>query len=186
MGEDKAWLELAGSTMIQRAIDTLKPVTSDISIIARGERYESLGLPLYHDTNIGVGPLEAIRTALANAAQRRVILLGCDLPLVKPALFEFLLDLSSDDYQAIVPVGPDGRLQTICAVYSKDALEAVTQLIADGGRMVRLLFKAIRMRRVEFDELKHLPGYEAFFENVNTTQDYRRVRNLTESGSLSD
>jgi molybdopterin-guanine dinucleotide biosynthesis protein A len=183
MGEDKAWLELGGRPMIQLAIDALKPITSDISIIATGKRYETLGLPIHRDRNTGVGPLEAIRTALANAARPRVILLGCDMPLVRPALFGFLLNLSNADCQAVVPAGPDGRLQTLCAVYSRGALDAVTELISGGGRMVRLLFDAISMRRVGFDELKHLAGYESFFENVNTREDYRRVKDLIEHGS---
>jgi molybdopterin-guanine dinucleotide biosynthesis protein A len=175
MGGDKAWLQLDGRPMIQRVIDTLTAVASPISIIANTGPYETLGLPVYRDANLGVGPLEAIRVALATARSQRVIVLACDLPLVRPSLFEFLLSLPGE-YQAIVPVGPDGHLETLCAVYSTKAVQTVSTLISEGRRMVRLLYERIETRRVEFEEFCSLAGSETFFENVNTPEDYERVR----------
>jgi molybdopterin-guanine dinucleotide biosynthesis protein A len=174
MGIDKAWLELGGQTMIERVIAALKPVTSSVAVIANNSEYGRLGLPVYSDAQVGIGPLEAIRTALANARAPRVVLAGCDLPFVTAELFSFLLDLKGD-YQAIVPVGADGRLEPLCAVYSTEALESVTRLIESGGRKVSLLFEQIRTRRVIFSELRHLPGAELFFENVNTQGEYLRA-----------
>jgi len=174
MGRDKAWLELDGQTMIERVIAAIKPVTTDVSVIANSPEYERLGLPVYSDTHIGIGPLEAIRTALVNASTPRVLLVGCDVPFVTSELFSFLLGLKGD-YQAIVPVGADERLEPMCAVYSTDSLPCVTRLIESGGRKVSLLFEQIRTRRVPFDEISHLPGAELFFENVNTQEEYSRA-----------
>ena len=174
MGRDKAWLELDGQTMIERVIAAIKPVTTGVSVIANSPEYERLGLPVYSDTHIGVGPLEAIRTALVNASTSRVLLVGCDVPFVTSELFFFLLGLKGD-YQAIVPVGADERLEPMCAVYSTDSLPCVTRLIESGGRKVSLLFEQIRTRRVAFDEISHLPGAELFFENVNTQEEYSRA-----------
>ncbi|MGA9769072.1 MAG: molybdenum cofactor guanylyltransferase [Blastocatellia bacterium] len=171
MGRDKAWLELDGQTMIERVIAAIKPVTTEVAVIANSPEYERLGLPVYPDTQIGIGPLEAIRTALAKASTPRVVLVGCDLPFVTAELFSFLLGLKGD-HQAIVPVGADERLEPLCAVYSTEALASVTRLIESGGRKVSLLFEQIRTRRVVFDEICHLPGAELFFENVNTHEQY--------------
>jgi molybdopterin-guanine dinucleotide biosynthesis protein A len=174
MGRDKAWLELDGQTMIERVITAIKPVTIDVSVIANSAEYKRLGLPVYADTHIGIGPLEAIRTALANASTSRVLLVGCDLPFVTAELFSFLLSLKGG-YQAVVPVGADDRLEPICAVYSTDALSEVARLIESGARKVSLLFERIRTRLVIFDEIRHLPGAELFFENVNTQEEYSRA-----------
>lgn len=171
MGKDKAWLELDGQTMIGRVIAALKPVSADLSVIANSPEYERLGLPVYSDTNIGIGPLEAIRTALANSNAPRVLLVGCDMPFVTAELFSFLLS-QKGDYRAIVPVGADGRLEPLCAVYSTDALPQVTRLIESGERKVSLLFEQIRTRRVAFAESGRLPGAELFFKNVNTPEEY--------------
>jgi molybdopterin-guanine dinucleotide biosynthesis protein A len=174
MGRDKAWLELDGQTMIERVITAIKAVTTDVSVIANSAEYKRLGLPVYADTHIGIGPLEAIRTALANASTSRVLLVGCDLPFVTAELFSFLLSLKGDD-QAIVPVGADDRLEPLCAVYSTNALSSVIRLIENDGRKVSLLFERIRTRLVTFDEIRHLPGAELFFENVNTQEEYSRA-----------
>src|ERR1044072_6174066 len=147
MGRDKAWLELDGQTMIERVITAIKAVTTDVSVIANSAEYKRLGLPVYADTHIGIGPLEAIRTALANASTRRVLLVGCDLPFVTAGLFSFLLSLQGDD-QAIHPVCADDTLESLCAVYSTNALSSVIRLIENDGRKVSLLFDQIRTRLV--------------------------------------
>ena len=174
MGRDKAWLELGGLTMIEHVIAAIRPVTSSVSVIANRPEYQRLGVPLYQDENFGVGPMEAIRVALANANAARVVLVGCDMPFVTPELFRLLLKLS-DTHQAVVPLDTTGRLEPLCAVYAVDALSTVTELIADGARKIRLLFDRISTRYVGFDQLCHLRGADLFFENINTEQEYRRA-----------
>ncbi len=177
MGRDKAWLKLGGRAMIERVIAALAPVASSLAIIANDDEYKRLGFPVFADTHIGVGPLEAIRTALANAATRRVVLVGCDMPFVTPELFRFLLGIEGD-YQAIVPVGPDDRLEPLCAVYSTEAIAPVTSLIQSGERKVSRLFNIIPTRMVAFDEIAQLRGALFFFQNINTPEEYARAVEL--------
>ena len=174
MRRDKAWLELGGRAMIEWVISALRPVTTSVSVIANKDEYARLGLPVFADTNTGIGPLEAIRTAMTNSRASRLVLVGCDLPFVTSELFAFLLSIAGD-YKAVVPVGRDGRLEPLCAVYSTGALEAVTHLIESGERKVDRLFECIPARKVAFTELSHLQGAELLFENVNTPEDYRRA-----------
>lgn len=174
MGRDKSWLELGGRPMIERVIAALGPVASRISIIANSGEYSRLGLPVFADVNIGIGPLEAIRVAMANSRAPRFALVGCDLPFVTSELFAFLLDLAGD-YQAVVPVGADGGLEPLCAIYSTEAIETVETMIESGERKPGLLFERIHSRRVAFSEISHLRGAALFFENVNSPADYRRV-----------
>lgn len=184
MGRDKAWLEIDGQTMIERVIAALSPVTTSVSVIANRREYERLGLPVFADENVGIGPLEAIRVALANTNAPRVVLAGCDMPFVTPELFRFLLGLSAT-HQAVVPVGADDRLEPLCAVYASEALAAVAELIASGARKVSLLFERISTRYVRVDELRHLRGADRFFENVNTVQEYTRaVERLNSMGKI--
>ena len=184
MGADKAWLDLAGQPMIKRVIAALEPVTSGIAIIANRPEYARLGFPVFADELSGVGPLEAIRTALANTLTSRVVLVGCDLPFVTPELLKFLLKMSVDE-NAVVPIGADGRLEPLCAIYSKKAEQVVHDLIVSGERKVSRLFDRVATRFVAFDEVRHLPGSHLFFENINTPEDYARALE-TLSGHASD
>jgi molybdopterin-guanine dinucleotide biosynthesis protein A len=177
MGTDKAWLEIGGRAMIEHVIAQLAPAASSIAIIANDQKYGQFGYPVFADANRGVGPLEAIRTALVNATTGRVILVGCDMPFVTRELFSFLLDVKGD-YRAIIPLSADDELQPLCAIYHRDALPVVASLIENGTRKVSVLFESIAARFVRFDELSHLQGAELFFQNINTPEDYARAVNL--------
>ncbi len=177
MGTDKAWLELGGQAMISRVIAALAPVTSSVAIIANDPAYERLGLPVFPDTNRGVGPLEAIRTALANASTPRVVLAACDLPFVTSEFFSFLLELEGS-HQAVVPLSREKRLEPLCGIYSRESLAQVTELIASGERKVSHLFDKVTARLVAFSEVSHLVGADRFFENVNTPEEFARATRL--------
>jgi molybdopterin-guanine dinucleotide biosynthesis protein A len=178
MGMDKAWLELDGRPIIEHVIAAVQPVTSRVAIIANQPEYQRLGYPLFADSQSGIGPLEALRTALYNTETAQVILVGCDLPFVKPELFRFLVE-AADEHQATVPVGPDGKLEPLCAVYQREALSVVSELISEGQRKIGLVFDRVATRVIAFEELAHLPGSDMFFANINTPEDYMRLRNLS-------
>lgn len=177
MHRDKALLELGDRTLIERVIAALRPVTSTVAIIANDPLYEKFGLPVFSDTHQGFGPLEAIRTALANTAAPRVALAGCDMPFVTSELFAFLID-QAERYDAVVPLDKERRLEPLCAVYSTGAMSAVCRLIETGDLKTARLFDMINARFVEFEEVRHLPHSELFFENINTPQDYDRAIRL--------
>ncbi|HYP28426.1 MAG TPA: molybdenum cofactor guanylyltransferase [Blastocatellia bacterium] len=180
MGRDKAWLPIGGRPMIERAIDALRAVSESVSIIANGDEYLKLGLPVIRDKNPGLGPIEAVRTALAHSKTSHAVLLGCDLPFVSAGLLSFIIGLSdpNDGYEAVVPVGRDSRLEPLCAVYSTSALAPIEEMIERGDRKVRLLFGRVRTRFVPFEEIEHLPGSALFFENVNTPEEYGKALGL--------
>src|SRR5215208_1641040 len=58
MRSDKALLEIGGRAMIEHIIAALQPVTTRVAIIANNPDYKRLGLPVFADSNRGIGPLE--------------------------------------------------------------------------------------------------------------------------------
>jgi len=181
MGIDKAWLEIEGEPLIERTLASLRTVTSTVAIIANTAGYASLGVPVFADTHQGVGPLEAVRVALSNTQTNRVLLVACDLPFLTADLFSFLLSIPSTS-EAVVPLSADNQLEPLCAIYSKDSLETVNDLIERGERKMAKLFEAVPTRFVEFEEIRQLDGAHLFFENINTLEDYERtLRRLRKS-----
>jgi molybdenum cofactor guanylyltransferase len=178
MGTDKAWLPLDEKPMIEHVINALAPATDAVAIIANSPRFRRFGFEVFADSQNGVGPLEAIRTALANSRTSRVLLVGCDLPFVTTELFRLLLSIESDHY-AIVPIGADGRQEPLCAIYDTRALPAVSRLIEHGVRKISMLFDIVPTFYVPFEHINSLPGSDLFFENINTPDDYERVRKLS-------
>lgn len=185
MGQDKAWLDLAGRPIIEHVIAALKPVTTSISIVANDQEYRTLGYPVFADSQIGIGPLEAIRTALMNSSTEQIVLVGCDLPFVTSALFKFLLSIA-EDHEVIVPISREHRPEPLCALYRTSTLTVIENLIANDQRKVSSLFDRVRTRFVRFDELQHLAGSEAFFMNVNTPEDYARAVSILSTQRPTD
>jgi molybdenum cofactor guanylyltransferase len=190
MGEDKALLQLGSRTLIEYVIEALQPVTTSVALIASRPEYHRFGLPLFADTNAGIGPLEAIRTALVNSPTPLVILAGCDMPFLSSDLFSLLLAIANEEPSqtpdsrlrtpdsplAVVPLNEAGQPEPLCAVYATRALQTVTELIDSGVRKVSLLFERLPCRWVSFAEIGHLENSACFFENLNTPQDYERAR----------
>jgi molybdopterin-guanine dinucleotide biosynthesis protein A len=195
MGRDKAWLDLQGRPMIEWVIEALKPVASSIHLIASSADYARLGFPVLADTHTGVGPLEAIRVALANSPSPWALLVGCDMPFVTAELFTQLVKYADQPSQhlglsphdsavaAVVPLNSQGLLEPLCALYSVTALSTVSELIEAGERKVSRLFDRVATRFVTFDEIKQLPGSSRFFENINTPDEYESVQKSQENGA---
>jgi len=174
MGIDKAWLEIGGQSLIERTLASVRTVTPSVAIIANTEGYGSLGVPVFADAHQGVGPLEAVRVALSNTPTNRVLLVACDLPFLTPELFSFLLNIPSIS-QAVVPLSSDNQLEPLCAIYCKDSLGVVRDLIKRGERKMAKLFEEVPTRFVKFEEIRELDGANLFFENINTPEDYERA-----------
>jgi molybdenum cofactor guanylyltransferase len=181
MGLDKAWLELGGRAMISHVLDALRPVVTDIAVIANRDDYAVLGVPIVSDSNRGIGPIEAVRASLAASRFDRVIVVGCDLPFVTPELFRYLLS-QAGRYQSVVPLDRDNIPEPLCAIYSRSSLPEVERMIKAGQFKISPLFKRIETLLVGFEELSGLRGSDLFFENINTPEEYRRALALKASG----
>lgn len=174
MGTDKAWLQLAGRPMIEHVIKSLQAATTTVAILADNPEYAKLGFKVFKDSQTGIGPLEAIRTALQNSTTEHLVLVGCDLPFVTPELFKLLINVA-EDYEVVVPMSYEGKLEPLCAIYGKTALKEVENLIASGERKISTLFDRVATRFVRFEELRPLPASHFFFTNINTPADYEHA-----------
>src|SRR5215813_2342513 len=100
---DKAWLEIDGVPMIERAVAAAKPAAGRLGIIVNAanpqvERYERLAescdARLIFDLHEHLGPLGGIHTALAHCgAGESALILACDLPFITTEFLSFLCDI---------------------------------------------------------------------------------------------
>ena len=191
MGVDKADLQLAGETLLARAVKTMSAFTERVNVVGRRNATiasEIPGVRYVEDLSVDAkkhAPIIGLRTALSTAGTEWISVLAVDLPFVMAELLARLASFRSEDIDAVVPVQADGRLQPLCAIYRRDGyLEAARAAIATGEFSLHKLLGGVRVRRVEQSELTDLPGAENFFFNVNTPTDLEAAAKLAETNRV--
>jgi molybdopterin-guanine dinucleotide biosynthesis protein A len=169
MGADKSQLLLDGQTFVERIAATLRMATDSVSLVGG---VANLKLPSVLDVYPNWGALGGLHAALSACRREWAIVVACDLPLVTVELFQRLASLR-DEYDAVVPVQPDGRPQPLAAFYRANTCRRVaTELIEAGRRRPLDLLENVRTRWVDFGEIANLAQAERFFVNINTPDDY--------------
>jgi molybdopterin-guanine dinucleotide biosynthesis protein A len=169
MGTDKSQLILDNQTFVERIAATLLTVTDSIRLVGY---HENSRLPVVADIYPNWGALGGLHAALSACRREWAIVVACDLPLVTADLFQHLASLDNE-YDAVVPIQPDGRPQPLAALYrAEPCRRAATELIENGRRRPLDLLESVRTRWVDFAEIANLVQAERFFVNINTPEDY--------------
>ena len=181
-GSPKARARLAGLTLLERALANLQAAGLETGVIAnRGDDLPAAPLaavPVRPDLTPGAGPLGGLHAALSWARERGdagAFLLGCDLPLVPPAMVARLV---TRFYAArpTVPASPGPLgIEPLCACYPVGLVTAVEEWLAAGrfgmGEFVRAHDPVVVAR----DQLASVAGAEHAFLNVNSPADLERA-----------
>jgi len=145
MGSDKSRLLIENETFVQRIAREMAQVTSRVSVVGRRGQLDP-GLPVVHDVHPQWGALGGVHGALANCASDWALIVACDLPQVKAALFERLLSLRKG-FDAVAPLQRDGRRQPLCAVYRvAECLPRAAAMIESGERKPVALLQSVSTR----------------------------------------
>ena len=176
MGSDKARLRLGGQSFVEKIADALGSICQRISVVGGTSERAGGELMVVRDVYGEWGALGGLHAALAACRSEWAAIVACDLPFVTGELFARLARLG-ENFEAVVPVQADNRLQPLCALYrTKICLPLAEELIAAGERRPRALLERVRARPVAHSELADLSGAELFFTNVNTPSDYARAQ----------
>ena len=185
-GSPKARARLAGLTLLERALAILQAAGLDTGVIAnRADDLPahplSAAAPVRPDLTPGAGPLGGLHAALAWARERGdagVFLLGCDLPLVPPALVA-RLSTGFDSARPTVPTshGPLG-IEPLCACYPVSLVAAAGDWLAVGRFGMGEFVHAHAPVVVARDQFASVAGGEHAFLNVNTPTDLERAARL--------
>ncbi len=170
MGTNKALLEFGGLRIVERLLQTLRPLFSEVAIVANdAEAYAYLDVPIWPDRIPGKGALGGLYTAVFNSTFPRTFCIACDMPFPNRAVIAYLQALAADA-DVVVPRTADGY-QPLHAVYGKGCLPAMERLLAADRLKIDQLFSAVRLRVVEGDALRAMDPLQRAFVNVNTRED---------------
>ena len=175
MGIDKALLPWGGTTLLEHTLDRLRDVCAEVCILSGVQiRYASYGVPAHADLVPEAGPLGGVHAGLRNLGVSLGLFLGVDTPLVPSPLLRALV-AAAGGFDAVVPV-VGGRPEPLCAVYRGTCLAPVQRRLEAGERKMTSFWPDVRVRTMAEDELAIFGDPALMFRNLNTTEDYLRLR----------
>ena len=169
MQRDKATLEYAGRTQLERAIELITPLVERVFVSVRPDQ---TGDPLRArfaqivDSGEVEGPIAGIVAAQSRHPDAAWLVLACDLPLLDQQTLEHLLRSRRPERQATAyRSSHDGLPEPLCAIYEPSSREAIRAHVAGGRDCPRKFL--INADTALLDQPE--PGA---LDNVNTPKEY--------------
>jgi molybdopterin-guanine dinucleotide biosynthesis protein A len=168
MGCDKALLPFRGGPLVESVACAVALAAGSAVLVGHPRLYQHLGYPAIPDLYPGAGPLGAILTALHHTSADWNPVAACDMPELSAKFLRLLINAAAAGRSAgdaLVPIGPSGRPEPLCAVYHRRSLPVLERALRRGVRSVRAALEDLRATFVSVPELTP-------FQNVNTPEDW--------------
>ena len=175
MGSDKAFLELNGRTLLERALEIAKSVAATVTIVGDVATFVAFG-PVVPDVYLDHGPLGGIHSALAHSRTELNLIIAVDLPFLETGLLNYLHS-QAEATDAIVTVPfIEGRYQPLCAVYRKEFGATAEAALQKGRDKIDALFAKIPLQVIDESKLEAAGFRNSAFRNVNTPEEWREAK----------
>ena len=176
-GEPKALLELGGKRIVERVVDALAAVLTDLLMVTNTpERYAFLHLPMVADRYPEGGALGGIFTGLAAAAGDAAFTVACDMPFLHPEVVRLVVARAGEADVVIPRVGD--QYETMHALYAKACLAPMETRLRAGQLKIVGFFPDVRVLEVDAAAVARHRAPELAFMNVNTPDELARARAL--------
>jgi molybdenum cofactor guanylyltransferase len=185
MGADKATLEIAGVTLLDRTLTVLHGVSSDVTIVGARPAYARPGVRMVADDYPGAGPLGGIATALSAARYERILVVACDMPLLSVTLLRAMA-AEPPEVDALIPRLSNGpqrqpQPQPLHAVYARRCLPAVVARLESGKLSVVEMLDDLCVRWLDDTWVRRFDPLLRSAHNANTLAQLEEARQLLES-----
>ena len=169
MGRDKAKMVLGGMTLLERAVEALRPICGEVWVV--GREGKDRGLRYIPDELPGLGPIGGLYTGLRALGRGRAIFTACDMPFLEPEVIEMLLGYGSE----AVVFRYEGTVHPLPGVYDALLVGRIESQMSLGERSLRALLTASRTTYVP------LPPYLArSLLDLDSPEDLRVVHRASD------
>jgi molybdopterin-guanine dinucleotide biosynthesis protein A len=193
LGVDKALIVLKGKPLIGRTVENIWAKSEDILIVTKSEkRAKNIKQVLRDPVKVIWDEEPALETPLIGALSgfkeakyENVLLLGCDMPLIKPEVIDLLFDSYAEvaaTGEALIPQHPNGYLEPLCAIYKREpAINALLRCLEENSYKLKSFID--HLSAVYFYPITEIqkrdPELSTFF-NVNTRDDLVKLLRILE------
>jgi len=176
-GSNKALAKFNGAPLIERVTNVMGRIFKNLMIITNSPlEYSYLKIPLYQDLVKDLGPVGGIYTGLDALDDDWAFFCACDMPFINEGLVRYCVEVK-DRFDAVVP-RVDWKIEPLHALYNKNCLSAMKELIYQQEYQTIKAFDKINVRFVEEDEIKAYDPHLKAFLNVNKQDELESIVKL--------
>ncbi len=169
MGKDKAMLLFKEQTLLQHAIDLLKPFGNQL-YVSSNVKYTDLKVALVSDVIKDIGPIGGIYSLLKEMKTKKLLLTAVDTPLLTPEIIQYLLD-NYDKKAEITALKTTDGLQMLVGIYDKSLVPIIEKQIAKGD------YKLAHLIANAKTQILDATRFSERFVNVNTKNEFIKIIN---------
>jgi len=168
-----------GKPLILHVVERLRGVASEVVVVVRDEEQGAAlkceiphKITLTFDRIQNFGPLAGILAGLQASSNPFSIVVGCDMPFLSEEALKFLAEQRSN-YDAVVPLWEDGKIEPLHAIYRKKAmLKATKEAIRKGEHKISCAISSLRsVNFVPVAKIRKFDPLLRTFTNINTPED---------------
>ncbi len=176
-GEDKAQLVVDSLPLIERKIELLQGLFSEVLIVCnRRRQYDYPQVKIVFDRQEGCGPLMGLYSGLQASSREINFVTACDMPFVNEQLVGLLIETSQNCGVAAPVV--KGYWEPMMAVYNKSILPAIQKCLDDNRRKMVSFFDQVQVREITEAQVKTFDPDLLSFLNVNTPEQLEQVKKI--------
>jgi molybdopterin-guanine dinucleotide biosynthesis protein A len=133
MGSDKALLPFKGITLLEHVAAQVHQAVGNVTLVGDPARYSNFSYPVIGDIYPARGPLSGIHAALAASHEDWNLIVACDMPEVTAAFLTKIIERAErGTAHAVIPAGPSGLPEPLCATYSRRAFDVIAHALERG------------------------------------------------------
>jgi molybdopterin-guanine dinucleotide biosynthesis protein A len=177
MGQNKAFLELAGRPLIEVVIERMVSVCVEVLVVAGDvQPYASSGVRLVEDRFRGVGALGGLHAGLEAATHELTLVVGCDMPFLNPDLLRAFAGWVEGFDVAVLRHTDEKYMEPLHSAYRRTCLPVIEAAIRARRRRIVSFFPHVRVRYVTpADVIPFDPDLRSF-HNVNTLEEWEAAQ----------
>lgn len=185
MGTNKAFLRLEDSNLIDLVFNRVNSLFAETIVVSdRLEELAYLPAKLTKDLYTGVekSALRGIHAGLTVSSYPASFVIGCDMPFFSLSLINYMSRFAVQ-YDVVVPRHGE-HFQPLFAFYNKTTLDLILERLKENKLKISDLYRSLRIKDIVEDTIKEFDPHFFSFNNINTRDDYYKLKKNFEHKSL--
>jgi molybdopterin-guanine dinucleotide biosynthesis protein A len=164
-----------GEPLVRLLAERIKGLAKRVMVVTDDPlRFAFLDIAAVRDIEPGLGPLGGLMTALYHSTSDMVFLRGCDMPFISSDLVRHMMARAAGK-AALVPE-VFGRLQPLCAIYSRDTINEVERMVKEGDMAITRVAGRVKGTVLREEEAREHDPELISFLSFNTEKELEALK----------